>query len=287
MDNMPVYPIALGSITNIISFPGSGTSDNPLPLAPIVFNPWNTEPPMLPTDPAVAAPTGDKTIAFFSPQRARADKWLISPLIEIREGNVLEVTLKSYEAMYLESVEFCVSLGGDDPSDFECISTAMNIPSGEWTRYQTDLSEYVGKKVRLAVHYISFDTFFLQLDDFKVTSADGESTFVDYGNVLYYNIFVDGEKVAETHSPTVTLTNLSDGHHTIGIVAVYLNEQSEMATISIDLSNVINTVSLERGDVAQEVFTMSGQRLKDNINTLPKGLYIIKDNKQTKRIIKR
>ena len=65
LDQHPVYPIALGSLTNVISFPGSGNANNPKAIPPMVFNPWHTTPPMLPTDPAVQAPTGEKTIIFF------------------------------------------------------------------------------------------------------------------------------------------------------------------------------------------------------------------------------
>ena len=71
-DQMPVYPIALGSQTNIVSFPGSGTANNPTAIAPMVFNPFATTPAMMPADPAIAAPTGKKTViprvSNFKPQ---------------------------------------------------------------------------------------------------------------------------------------------------------------------------------------------------------------------------
>ena len=211
MDKMPVYPIALGDISNVISFPGSGSANSPQPIAPMVFNPWSTTPPMLPTDNAVQAPTGEKTIVFFSPQRAKADKWLISPTIDIHEGYTLRATLKSYDAMYPESAEFCISTDGDDPSDFTPISIADNIPAGQWTLYETDLADYVNQRVRIGVHYTSYDTFFLQLDDFTVGVAEGESPFIDYGNVVRYDIYVDDVKTGESHTPTYTLTGLSVG----------------------------------------------------------------------------
>ena len=283
MDHTPVYPIALGDITNIISFPGSGTANNPMPIAPIVFNPWNTTPPMLPTDMAVAAPTGDKTIVFFSPQRAQADKWLISPEIDIHEGYVMQATLKSYDMMYPESVEFCVSTEGAHPLIFTPISSATNIPAGEWTIYQTDLSDYEGERVRLAVHYISYDTFFLQLDDFTVGPEDGGGETVDYGNVIRYDIYLDGGKVAETMTPAYTFTELTPGTHIIGIVAIYQHGQSEMGTITINVSTSITTPALS-STPSTEIYDLQGRKVRLS-SSLPRGVYIKKDGVSTKPII--
>ena len=240
---------------------------------------------MLPTDPAVEAPTGDKTIAFFSPQRAKADKWLISPPVDIREGYALTTTLKSYDAMYAESVEFCVSESGDEPSDFTTISSALNIPSTEWTQYQTSLSDYAGKKVRLAVHYISYDTFFLQLDDFTVGPEDGEAPCVDYGNVVRYDIYVDGTKVGESQTPTYTLAGLSEGTHVVGIVAVYPKGESPMGTLTITVT-AIARVTLENG-VTTSVHTITGQQVGGDLSRQPRGIYIIQQGNQYKKTIKR
>ncbi len=286
-DQMPVYPIALGDFNNIISFPGSGTANSPLPIAPMVFNPWSTTPPMLPTDPAVQAPSGDKTVIFFSPQRSKADKWLISPAIDIHEGYTLLATLKSYDAMYPESAEFCVSTGGTDPSEFTAVSTAEAIPAGQWTQYETDLSDYAGQRVRLALHYISYDTFFLQLDDFTVGPADGETTFVDYGNVVRYDIYVDDVKVGESLIPTYTLTGLSEGTHTIGIVAVYQNAVSESGTITVNISTGIDTIRIETSATDSDVYSITGQKMNAETDALPRGIYIVKRGQKHQKITKR
>ena len=283
LDQMPVYPIALGNITNIISFPGAGTANDPQPIAPMVFNPWNTTPPMLPTDPAVAAPTGDKTIIFFSPQRAKADKWLISPPIDIHEGYTLRATLKSYDAMYPESAEFCIATDGDHPENFIPISVADNIPAGQWTQYETDLTSYEGQRVRLALHYTSYDAFFLQLDDVTVGPADGETTYIDYGNVAHYDIYVDGVKTGESLTPTFTLTGLSEGTHIIGIVAVYQNTVSEMGTIIVDIATDITHATYCQDKDMGNIYTLSGQKMNQQPQQLPKGIYIIQSGHQYKK----
>ncbi len=288
LDQMPVYPIGLGSSTNIVSFPGSGTPTVPTAVAPMVFNPWNTVPAMLPTDAAVQAPTGDKTVIFFSPQRYQADKWLISPEVEIRDGYAVSLTMKSYDGMYAESVEFCVSTDGDQPADFTPVSTAQNIPAGEWTIYQTPLSAYVGQKVRIGIHYISYDTFFLQIDDFTVGPESGDAPVIDYGNVVRYDIYLDGVKVGESTTPNYTFTDMAMGQHTIGIVAVYQNGSSEMAEYVVDVTTGIATVMLDSAvDASSEVYSLSGQRMETRWGSLPKGIYLVKKNNEYIKVQKK
>lgn len=285
-DQQPVYPIALGGVSNIVSFPGSGTAYNPTAIAPMVFNPWSTTPAMMPTDPAIAAPTGDKTVIFFSPQRVQADKWLISPLFDIREGYQLSVTAKGYEASYPESLEFCLSEGGDQPSDFTAISQVPTLSSGEWTIYATDLSDYAGQTVRLAVHYTSYDAFLTQVDDFTVGPESGEGEVVDYGNVVRFDISVDGQKVGESTEPVFVLPALSDGQHTIGIKAVYQNAESEVAEYVIDVTTGVATVRLQSAAATDAVYNLSGQYVGRQTVGLPAGIYFVRQNGRILKIRK-
>ena len=278
-DQQPVYPIALGSQSNIVSFPGSGTATNPKAVAPMVFNPWHTTPAMLPTDPAIAAPTGDKTVIFFSPQRTKADKWLISPLFDIHDNYQLSVTAKGYTSMYPESMEFCISDGSDNPDDFSVISVFDPVSSEEWAVYQTDLSDYAGQQVRLAVHYTSTDAFLAQIDDFTVGPRGGQGAFVDYGNVVRFDIYLDGEKIGESPSPSFVIEGLTEGYHIIGICAVYQNGQSEMAYYEMGTTTAVN--ELDAIPTVSALYNLSGRRL-DSRMTMKKGIYV----KDGKKVIK-
>lgn len=288
MDQQPVYPIALGSATNIISFPGSGTAGQPTAIAPMVFNPWHTTPAMLPTDVAIKAPTGDKTVIFFSAQQARNDKWLISPLFDIHEGYALTVTAKGYEAMYPETMEFCVSDGGDQPADFTALSQVDPVSAGEWTIYQTDLSGYAGQSVRLALHYTSYDAFLAQIDDFTVGPADGQGETVDYGNIVRFDITLDGQKLGESAQPVFTLPKLSAGRHVVGIQAVYLHAQSEVTEYILDVTTGISTLLKDGGEWAgkQAVYSLSGQYIGTDSTRLPAGIYLLKQNGKTLKVRK-
>ena len=284
-DQMPVYPIALGNQSNIISFPGSGTAASPTAIAPMVFNGWKTTPAMLPTDPAMQAPDGNKFVIFFSPQRAQADKWLISPLIDIYDNYQLEVTAKSYDPTYPETFIFAVSEGSDNPDDFTALSSAERMPSEEWTQYTTSLKDYAGKKVRIGIHYTSYDTFFAQLDNVKVKPEDDSKANIDYGNVICYYIYLDGQQVGESATADFSLKGLAEGNHTIGIEAVYKNAVSDIAYYDLTVT-AIGTVKTEAIPASAKIYNTAGQQLDGPLQSLPKGVYVVRYGNTAKKIQK-
>lgn len=279
LDQMPVYPIGLGSTSNIVRFPGSGTATNPAPIAPIVFNPWNTIPAMLPTDEAIAAPTGNKSIVFFSPQRAFADKWLISPAIDIRDGYVVQFTAKAY-SIYPESMEICVSTEGTDTKSFKVLSVIDELSSGTWMRYSTDLSEYAGKTVNIAIHYTSYDAFMAQLDDIMIGSDDGETQTLDYGNVVRYDVFLDHQPYSETTDAGITFTSLSAGEHVLGVQAIYQGGASEVTEYTFGSSTGIDSIILDNV-TSSAAYNLSGQKV--NTSEMPAGIYIRGGKKYIKK----
>ena len=229
IDQHNCYPIGLGSSTNIVTFPGASTPSVPCAVPPMVFNPWNTVPAMLPTDIAVQAPSGDKTVIFFSPQNNGANKWLISPEITVRDNFVCRFTAKAY-AEYTESMEVCAFLdGASNPKtdSYEKVSDIASVTCGYWTIYETDLSRYVGQKIRIGVHYTSFDAFFAQIDDFYVGNLADDGSTVDVGLVKDYTITLDGDSVATVTEPQVVLSGVKAGKHTVGIQARYTSGASE------------------------------------------------------------
>lgn len=285
VDKQPVYPIALGSQTNIVSFPGSGNATNPVAIAPLVFNPYKTVPAMMPSDPAIAAVTGDKSIVFFSSQMARSDKWLITPPISIRDEFRFSFKAKGYSAMYAESLELCISTeASTNPADFTAISQVDQLTSEMWSLYYTDLDEYAGQTVRLAVRYTSYDAFLAQVDDVTVGPQSGQGEYIDYGNVVRYEIYLDGEKMGESETPEFVLTGLSEGDHTVGIKAVYQNGTSEMATYTIAGQAGAMRVVGDGTDAPAELFDLSGRRV--DAESAPAGVYILRQGDKATKIIK-
>jgi len=226
-------------MTNIITFPGSGTANAPTAIPPMVFNPWQTVPAMLPTDPAVQAPTGDKTIIFFSAQMNGSNKWLVSPKLKIRDGYVCRFTAKAY-ADYPETMEVCVFTEGGDPSTdvYDQVSSINQVTTGQWTIYETDLSQYAGQEVRIGVHYMSFDAFFTQIDDFYVGNGEDEGSAIDVGHVQHYEVYLDGALKGTTTQPQYAFDRLPGGTHKVGIKAVYASGASGLVELEFTLPQV-------------------------------------------------
>ena len=303
LDQMPVYPIGLGSADNIVSFPGSGTATQPKPAAPMVFNPKTTVPSMA-GDQAILAPTGDKTVIFFSPQRAAADKWLISPAQVIREGYEWHVTAKAYST-YPEKVEFCIS-ESPEPANFTVLGQ-IQLPEGYWQTYSLDLAAYAGKTVYLGIHYISYDAFLAQVDDFYVgPGEDGASGFV--GDVEHYNITLDGNNVESTQLTNYTFKALSNVNHVFGVAAHYVSGTSETAFYNYqaqggvaNLERMGITVAGKKGAIAVatdslktvEVYGATGIRYVSTAvdgrveMALPAGLYLVRVGQASAKVIVR
>lgn len=305
-DKLPVYPIALGSASNIVSFPGSGDAYNPTAIAPMVFNPYKTVPAMAPTDPAIMAPTGDKTVIFFSPQMAQADKWLISPAQTIRDGYVWQLTAKAY-AQYPETVRFCISTSQD--LDSFTVLDEVELPYDEWTVYTLDLSAYAGQTVYLAVNYISTDAFLAQVDDFYVGPSGDSDSKVDVGNVLHYEVYLDGELKGEPQETQFAFTGLTAGEHTVGIKAVYKSGVSEMAEYTFNAQSSVGEVEADAftavgvsgavqvtASVPAEltIVDMAGRTLlatemQEGVKTfaVPAGVYIVRMNEKVMKVMVR
>lgn len=305
-DKLPVYPIALGSASNIVSFPGSGDAYNPTAIAPMVFNPYKTVPAMAPTDPAIMAPTGDKTVIFFSPQMAQADKWLISPAQTIRDGYVWQLTAKAY-TQYPETVRFCISTSQD--LDSFTVLDEVELPYDEWTVYTLDLSAYAGQTVYLAVNYISTDAFLAQVDDFYVGPSDDSDSKVDVGNVLHYEVYLDGELKGEPQETQFAFTGLTAGEHTVGIKAVYKSGVSEMAEYTFNAQSGVGEVEADAftavgvsgavqvtASVPAEltIVDMAGRTLlatemQEGVKTfaVPAGVYIVRMNEKVMKVMVR
>lgn len=289
LDQHVCYPISFNG--SIVNFPGASTQQNPSAVTPLVFNPNSTIPAMS-SDYAVLAPEGDKTVIFFSPQQNGANKWLVSPLQTIRDNYVVRFAAKAYTDAYgSENFEVAVSTEGNDPqtASFTNVSTINGITAGEWTVYETDLSEYAGQQIYIGLHYTCYDCFFSQVDNFFVGNPDASGT-VDVGPVLYYNIYVDGVLVGTSTTPTYDVTGLDDGPHTIGVEAVYASGNSEIVNYALNITNGITHVDMQQTDIFDAndttVYTLSGAKVCNGHNAtanLPRGIYIQVDKQGNRR----
>ncbi len=302
-DRRVVYPIALGSQTNIVTFPGASTVSSPAAIAPMVFNPYQTQPAMAPTDVAVIPPTGEKSVVFFSPQQYTADKWLISPAQDIHEGYEWRFAVKAY-SNYPETFELCISTS----SDYTTMTVLDRIsPSySAWQTYTLDLSAYAGETVYLALHYVSNDAFFAQVDDFYV--GPKEATDANVGNVQQYKVYLDGALQGTAASTNCSLKGISRGEHTVGISADYKSGSSAVVEYTFNAQGAVVEVEASAVKVAggegyvrilggegarAVVVNAAGQQVAsallsgDTRIALPQGFYAVSINGHAQKVIVR
>lgn len=302
-DKRAVYPIGLGSTSNIVNFPGASTPSNPSAIAPMVFNPYQTTPAMAPSDAAVMAPTGEKSVIFFSPQQATANKWLISPALDVRDGYVCRVSVKAYQSVYPENFEFCVSTTDGSVESMKALG-AIN-PSDTWATYEVDLSAYVGETVYVGLHYVSTDSFFAQVDDFYV--GPKEATDANVGNVQSYDLYLDGAYIGSTNAMFYPVMGISRGEHTVGIQANYVSGKSKLVEYTFNAQGAVVDVAADNvAVVAVEggirvlgaagkvtVSNAAGQQVAamsvtgETVIALPCGFYVVSvDGKVTKVVVR-
>lgn len=301
VDQMPAMPISLQGVQ--VTFPGASTSTNPVAIAPIIMNPYMTT-PALALDGWFLTGDGDKYVAFFSPWASeldpgQADKWLISPELSVYENYVLRFSAVGYD--WPETLEICVSTTDTEIGSFVVLDEINTDIGGNWTQYEVDLSAYEGQKVYVGIHCISYAGWVCMFDDFYVGPAE-EGAAANVGNVLSYEVFLDGVSQGMTQTASFNLTDVAPGTHTVGIEAHYESGVSERAEyeFTAGLGSVEDT-SLDSGTVVYGadgalhidavsvgtayIYNVAGQLISNmtveagsNEWAVPAGLYIVKFN---------
>ncbi len=140
------------------------------PQAFIIYNPSATTPPLE----GLIPHGGDKAAACFATVTASApnNDWLITPPIVGVSGLQAKFWAMSYTADYgLERFNVGVSTTGTAPGDFTIISGTSYIEAPiEWTEYTYPL-EYPGQTIYVGIQCVSYDAFFLLVDDFCLSVA--------------------------------------------------------------------------------------------------------------------
>lgn len=300
-DKKTCYPIGLGSTSNIVTFPGASTPDAPAAVLPMVFNPYKTVPAMAPSDAAVIASDGDKSVIFFSPQMSTADKWLIAPAQNVYDGYKLSFAAKAYSSVYVEKFEICISTTDDAVSSFSVIDT-VTPTSDYWTTYSVNLDKYEGQTVYIALHYISTDAFFAQVDNVYIGPETASEAKV--GKVLHYDVQLDGVAQPTTEKPQYSFIGLSRGEHTVGIRAVYTSGKSNLVTYTFNAMGGVTDISADStaviggngeirfigGTGIAQIYDIAGRSVATltlgNTATaaLPQGVYIVRTAQSVRKV---
>lgn len=184
------------------------------------------------------------------------DDWVITPQIDLTNyaSSVFTFWAQSVtDAFGLERIEVAVSTTGTAPGDFTVISpggTFEEVPT-TYTQYSYDLTAYDGQQIYLAIHYVSNDSFVLQMDEFLVE-----------GTLLSLEEF-----------------ELNKITHTFNQDTKVLTLESQNVLKELSIYNILGQEALKVG--------INNTDANVNLSTLQAGIYIAKitgDNNASKTI---
>ena len=245
------------------------------PMSFLVFNPSsigiNVE-----NNPEFAPHSGKQYLVCMAAVGSQApeghnDDWLISPLIA-DGGQTIDFYARAMSAKYKERFEVYYSTESNEIEDFKLLNTVDGVPT-EWTNYAQALPE---DAQYFAIRVTSADAYGLMLDDISYTPANLE--------IENYNVYCDNKIIALVPNTQQTYTDMTvNGTHKYRVGVVYNAGESRLSnTVELQGSTAIETVeATDAADTMLTVYSLSGEMVaagKNILSTLPRGIYIVKDN---------
>lgn len=306
-DNDGLYTWGFGNTT----FPHMGE-----PMAAIIFNPATTTPPLMNNDTGEVYETshsGERALGFFASRTedgvtvVESDDYLFSPELHPYRDFKFSFWARTYDEYegYRERIRVGYSTTTTDLNDITWLDSELQYVPLEYTYYEYDIP----KDAKYVVLNSSSKMNFLLLVDDIFIGVDNQVKGNSYMpvNVLGYEVYLDGEKVADTNDTEYTFRNLSNGTHTASVVQKFDTGNSAQLTISFDiLTTGIKTVAdnllaiYTNGDelhidgeyINGVVYSTSGAAVMNldgatvtSLSSLPNGIYIVKAKKADGKIM--
>lgn len=194
---------------------------------------------------------GSKGLYFFASGANSSttpnDDWVITPQIDLTNygSSVFTFWAQSVTDNFgLERIEVAISTTDTDPSSFTVISpggTFEEVPT-TYTQFSYDLTAYDGQQIYLAIHYVSNDSFVLQMDEFHVQG-----------------------------------TSLSVNEFQQNLIQHSFNQNTKELTL--ESQEILNSLLVYNilGQESKKI-KLSNQSTKVNLSELQAGIYIVKIN---------
>ena len=183
------------------------------------------------------------------------DDWMISPEFTIDgvSSPQLSFWAKSITDQYgLERIQVAVG-NSSDYNDFSVISAGeyVEVPT-DWTQFEYDLSAYEGQTIRIAIHYVSNDSFALQMDAFKVEGTLGLDDYAANNINYFYNQVTRELEITSTEiikniqivsllGQTIITDNINDLTYKINLA----NLSSSIYVVNVEGNSGMKTFKLQ------------------------------------------
>lgn len=277
------------------------------PMAAIIFNPASTTPPLINNETGEVYQTshsGQRSLGFFASRTedgvtvVESDDYIFSPELHPYRDFKFSFWARTYDEYegYRERIRVGYSTTTTDLDNITWLDSELQYVPLEYTHYEY----YIPKEAKYVVLNSSSKMNFLLLVDDIFVGVDNQVKGNCYMpvNVLGYEVYLDGKKVADTDNKEYTFHNLSCGSHTASVVQKFDTGKSTQLTISFDIITTgINSIENNAlviytnedvlhidGEYANGIIydTTGAAVMKLNgatttsLVSLPNGIYIIK-----------
>lgn len=209
-----------------VNYPNAGAE-----MAFQVFNPYETDPVLGVINEGIRPHSGKQFLASFAKENSSVynNDFIISPELSFAKDFTLKFFAKSFNEDYgREKMNAGYSTTGKAADNFKWLNgeNPVELPMGEWTEYRYTVpaeAKYV------AINCVSDYLLFMMVDDVFVgyELPDG----VDPDNIrgdLKFEVYLDGNKVAEQAERSFTFDKLQNGTHRAGVKALFHTEASPL-----------------------------------------------------------
>lgn len=209
-----------------VNYPNAGAE-----MAFQVFNPYETDPVLGVINEGIRPHSGKQFLASFAKENSSVynNDFIISPELSFAKDFTFKFFAKSFNEDYgREKMNAGYSTTGKAADNFKWLNgeNPVELPMGEWTEYRYTVpaeAKYV------AINCVSDYLLFMMVDDVFVgyELPDG----VDPDNIrgdLKFEVYLDGNKVAEQTERSFTFDKLQNGTHRAGVKALFHTEASPL-----------------------------------------------------------
>ena len=215
----------------------------PGPAAFVVLNPETS-----PSASYTPAHSGEKAIFSLAARLAKddADDYIISPELSFESDFVVNF----WTYVYWKREDYYrvgYSTSGTDLDDFIWTDKVMLEKDETWLNVTVEIpaaARYVAINYGGTLRVGGIDDVYIGPAD-QIPGVTAARVNRAPGQVVRYEVYLDGNKVGDTTDTQYLLENISDGKHIAGVKSVYASGASEMAQVNINVgvSGVDNVVS--------------------------------------------
>lgn len=175
--------------------------------------------------------------SWFSSGTGAANRWMITPRIELGEGlTMLQWDASCYEAEYADGYSIKLSTSNMETASFTKTLYTIASENQGWTNRIIDLSEYAGQKVYIAFIQDSDDMNIIAIDDIKIlgTAQVTEDDLAVISKTPEGNNVNAYAAVSVTFNNVITLSNSSAITITPEVTGVTASANGNILTIAHD-----------------------------------------------------